>query len=119
MHHFMQIQFWAFILFLQSFESKGNDKKLVMTMLAIYDHITSTLQHHSFSVSEPLVRLKRKTSGNSQEKDGERALPEQDPQEERENVLDSALPPLTFGIKHNRHDMCIRNMFLEWFVLFL
>lgn len=70
----------------------------MLTTLAIYDHLTSTLQHHSFSLSEPLVRLKRKTSRNSQEKDGDRALPEQDLGEEREYVLDSATPPLTLGI---------------------
>lgn len=71
--------------------------KGAITTLAIYDHITSTLQHHSYFVSEPLVRLKRKTSRKSQEKDGERALPEQDLQE-REYVLDSAPPTLTLGV---------------------
>lgn len=84
-------------MFLQTFESKGSNN-LAITALAIYDHITSTLLHHSSSVSEPLVRFKKKTFRNSQEKGGERALPEQDLQEEREYVLDSAPPPLTLGI---------------------
>lgn len=82
---------------MQSFESKGNSK-LVITTLAIFDHVTSNLLHQSFSVSEPLVRLKRKTSRNSQEKEGERALPQQDLQEEREYVIDSAPLPLTLGV---------------------
>lgn len=82
---------------MQSFESKGSNK-LVITTLAIFDHVTSNLRHQTFSVSEPLVRLKRKTSRNFQEKDGERARPQQDLQEEREYVLDSAPLPLTLGV---------------------
>lgn len=79
----------------------------MITTLAIFDHVTSNLLHQSFSVSEPLVRLKRKISRNSQEKDGERALPQQDLQEEREYVLDSAPLPRTLGVFNTIDMICV------------
>lgn len=93
---------------MQSFESKGSNK-LAITTLAIFDHVTSDLRPHSFSVSEPLVKLKRQTSRNSQEKDGERALPERDLQEEREYVLDSAPRPLTLGVLNTTDLICVEK----------
>ncbi|TWW70884.1 RING finger protein 32 [Takifugu flavidus] len=80
------------------FESKGSNN-VVFTSLAIYDHITSTLLHPNFPISDPLVKSKRKTSRNPQEKDEERSLPDQNLQEEGEYVLDSAPPPLTLAQK--------------------
>lgn len=85
MHHFMQIQ---------GFESKPSNK-LAVTSVAIQDHITRTLLYPHFSLSDPLLRFKRKTHRKSQIVEG--TLQAQDEQEEREYVLDSAPPPLTLG----------------------
>uniref|UniRef100_H2TPT8 Ring finger protein 32 n=1 Tax=Takifugu rubripes TaxID=31033 RepID=H2TPT8_TAKRU len=83
---------------IKGFESKGSNN-VVFTSLAIYDHITSTLLHPNFPISDPLVKSKRKTSRNPQEKDEERSFPDQNLQEEGEYVLDSAPPPLTLAQK--------------------
>ncbi|XP_056869719.1 RING finger protein 32 [Takifugu flavidus] len=96
---FEHLHFIVFLyLLLQGFESKGSNN-VVFTSLAIYDHITSTLLHPNFPISDPLVKSKRKTSRNPQEKDEERSLPDQNLQEEGEYVLDSAPPPLTLAQK--------------------
>lgn len=79
----------------------------MITSLAIYDHITSTLLHQNFPISEPLVKLKRKTSSNSQGKDEEGSRLEQNLPEECEYVLDSTPPPLTLGILNTKDMMCV------------
>lgn len=124
MHHlckfsFNHLYFIVFLyLFLQGFESKGSNK-LVITSLAIYDHITSTLLHQNFPISEPLVKLKRKTSSNSQGKDEEGSLLEQSLQEEGEYVLDSTPPPLTLGIFNTKDMMCVSKKYVPVMVCFV
>lgn len=105
-------------LLLQGFKSKGSNN-LVITSLAIYDHITSTLLHPSLPISDPLVKSKRKTSRNPQEKDEGRFLPDQNLQEEGEYVLDSAPPPLTLGILNTKDVTCGPNKYVAVMVCFL
>lgn len=83
---------------LQSLTSKASNK-LVITSVAFQDHITRSLRHPNFSLSDPLLRCKRKAPRNAQAggKGAERGLQRQDGQEEREYVLDSAPPSLTLG----------------------
>lgn len=90
----------------------------MFTSLAIYDHITSTLLHPNFPISDPVVKSKRKTSRNPQERDEERALPDQHLQEEGEYVLDSA-PPLTLGILNTKDVTCVLNKYVPVTVCFL
>ncbi|XP_029313187.1 RING finger protein 32 [Cottoperca gobio] len=71
-------------------------KKLVITSVAFQDHITRSLLHPHFSLSDPLLRCKRTTPRKRVEETG---LQTQDQQEEREYVLDSASPPLTLAQK--------------------
>lgn len=86
---------YAFIyLLIQCFESKPSNK-LAITSVAIQDHITRTLLYPNFSLSDPLLRFKRKTHRKPQIVEG--ALQARDQQEEREYVLDSAPPLLTLG----------------------
>ncbi|XP_059182739.1 RING finger protein 32 isoform X2 [Centropristis striata] len=70
--------------------------KLVITSVAFQDHITRSLLHPNFSLSDPLLRCKRKVHRKKVE---ERYHQTQDLQEEREYVLDSAPPPLTLAQK--------------------
>ncbi|XP_041817463.1 RING finger protein 32 [Chelmon rostratus] len=75
--------------------------KLVITSVAFQDHITRTLLHPDFSLSDPLLRCKRGAPRNPQARGRteERGLQRQDQQEEREYVLDSAPRPLTLAQK--------------------
>ncbi|XP_045917576.1 RING finger protein 32 [Micropterus dolomieu] len=84
----------------KSLTSKASNK-LVITSVAFQDHITRSLQHPNFSLSDPLLRCKRKAPRNAQAggKGAERGLQRQDGQEEREYVLDSAPPSLTLAQK--------------------
>lgn len=89
------------------------------TSLAIYDHITSTLLHPNHPISDSLVKSKRKTSGNPQERDEERSLLNQNLQEEGEYVLDSAPPPLTLGILNTKDVTCVPNKYVPVMDCFL
>lgn len=73
----------------------------MITSLAIYDHIASTLLHPNPTISDPLAKSRR-TSRNPQEKDEERSSLDQNLQEEGEYVLDSAPAPPTLGILHTK-----------------
>lgn len=81
-----------YVIFLQGLTSKASNK-LVITSVAFQDHITRSLLHPNFSLSDPLMRYKIQAP----RKRVERGLQTQDQQEEREYVLDSAPPPLTLG----------------------
>ncbi|XP_070709447.1 RING finger protein 32 [Pempheris klunzingeri] len=74
--------------------------RLVVTSVAFQDHITRSLLHPNFSLSDPLLRCKRKARRNPQARSVEgRGLQRRDRQEEEEYVLDSAPPPLTLAQK--------------------
>nr|XP_046226585.1 RING finger protein 32 isoform X4 [Scatophagus argus] len=81
-------------------KSKARNK-LVINSVAFQDHITRTLLHPNASLSDPLLRCKRKALRNPQagETVEERGLQGQDWQEEREYVLDPTPPPLTLAQK--------------------
>lgn len=116
---FEHLHFIGFLyLLLQGFESKGSNN-LVFTSLAIYDHITSTLLHPNLPFSDPLVKSKRKTSRNPQERNEERSLPDPNLQEEGEYVLDSAPPPLTLGILNTKDVTCVPNNYVPVMLCFL
>lgn len=85
----------SYVTSLQGFESKTSNK-LVITSVAFQDHITRSLLHPNFSLSDPLLRLKR-NAHRAKRSPEERVLQGQDQQEEREYVLDPAPPPLTLG----------------------
>ncbi|XP_054478698.1 RING finger protein 32 isoform X2 [Anoplopoma fimbria] len=70
--------------------------KLVLTSAAFQDHITRSLLHPNFQLSDPFLRGKRKAARRRVE---ERGLQAHDQQEEREYVLESAPPPLTLAQK--------------------
>lgn len=120
------MQCWAFTSYfvLQGFESKASNK-LVITSVAFQDHITRSLLHPNFSLSDPLLRFKRKAHRNSQAKGRveERGLQGQDQQEEREYVLDSAPPPLTLGKMNTignfkRLNLCNLGIYSHYIFLF-
>ncbi|KAA8580684.1 hypothetical protein FQN60_013642, partial [Etheostoma spectabile] len=75
--------------------SKASNK-LVITSVALQDHITRSLLHPNFSLSDPLMRYKIQAPRKRVEK---RGLQTQDQQEEGEYVLDSAPAPLTLAQK--------------------
>ncbi|KAF1373101.1 hypothetical protein PFLUV_G00256820 [Perca fluviatilis] len=75
--------------------SKASNK-LVITSVAFQDHITRSLLHQNFSLSDPLMRYKIQAP---RKRVAERGLQTQDQQEEREYVLDSAPRPLTLAQK--------------------
>ncbi|TDG97364.1 hypothetical protein EPR50_G00225320 [Perca flavescens] len=75
--------------------SKASNK-LVITSVAFQDHITRSLLHQNFSLSDPLMRYKIQAP---RKRVDERGLQTQDQQEEREYVLDSAPRPLTLAQK--------------------
>lgn len=72
----------------------------MITSVAFQDHITRSLLHPNFSLSDPLARCERKAPRNPQARrrvEEKRGLRGQDRQEDGEYVLDSAPPPLTLG----------------------
>ncbi|XP_068160043.1 RING finger protein 32 isoform X1 [Antennarius striatus] len=81
-------------------ESKAN-RKLVIDSVAFQDHITRTLLHPDFSLSDPLLTCRRKPPRNAQTRRRvkDNGQQRQHQQEEREHVLDSAPPPLTLAQK--------------------
>ncbi|XP_042255947.1 RING finger protein 32 isoform X1 [Thunnus maccoyii] len=84
----------------KSLTTKGNNK-LVITSVAFQDHITQSLLHPNFSLSDPLLTCKRKAPRNLQARqrvEG-KSLQRPDGQEDREYVLDPAPPPLTLAQK--------------------
>lgn len=96
----------------------------MITSVAFQDHITRSLLHPNFSLSDPLLRFKRKAHRNSQAKGRveERGLQGQDQQEEREYVLDSA-PPLTLGKMNTlgnskRLNLCNLGIYSHYFFYF-
>ncbi|XP_047424044.1 RING finger protein 32 [Mugil cephalus] len=75
--------------------------KLVITSVAFQDHLTRTLLHPDFSLSDPFLRRIRKPSKDPKARervDGKR-LQGRDGHEDREYVLDPAPPPLTLAQK--------------------
>ncbi|XP_068604357.1 RING finger protein 32 [Brachionichthys hirsutus] len=84
----------------QGLERKANSK-LVIASVAFQDHITRTLLHPDFSLSDPLLECRRKPSRNAptRRRVKENVPQRQNQQEEREHVLDSAPPPLTLAQK--------------------
>ncbi|KAM7390346.1 hypothetical protein PAMA_008495 [Pampus argenteus] len=88
------------ILCRSSLTTKGNNK-LVITSVAFQDHITRSLLHPNFSLSDPLLGCKRKAPRNPRTREGVKgnARQRQDGQEEGEYVLDPAPPPLTLAQK--------------------
>ncbi|KAK9527660.1 hypothetical protein VZT92_014202 [Zoarces viviparus] len=71
--------------------------KLVLNSAAFQDHITRSLLHPHFLLSDPFLRGKRKAPRRRVEE--ERGLQTQDQPEEREYVLYSAPPTLTLAQK--------------------
>ncbi|XP_026218641.1 RING finger protein 32 [Anabas testudineus] len=78
-----------------------SSSELVITSVAFQDHITRSLLHPNFSLSDPLLKCKRKAPRNPQARGGrgETCLQTQDGQEEGEYVLDSFSSPLTLAQK--------------------
>uniref|UniRef100_A0A3Q3EBZ9 Ring finger protein 32 n=1 Tax=Labrus bergylta TaxID=56723 RepID=A0A3Q3EBZ9_9LABR len=89
-------------LFFQGFTLKGSNN-LVVNSAAFQDHITRTVLRPHFPLTDPLLRSKRREAARNPQARGtaDRRLQRPDPQEEeeREYVLDAALPPLTLAQK--------------------
>ncbi|KAM6971557.1 RING finger protein 32 [Tautogolabrus adspersus] len=80
-----------------------DSNNLVVNSAAFQDHITRTVLHPHFPLTDPLLRCKRRKAARNPKARGtaDQRLQRPDPQEEeeREYVLDAALPPLTLAQK--------------------
>ncbi|KAK2886566.1 RING finger protein 32 [Channa argus] len=75
-----------------------SSNRLVITSVAFQDHITRSLLHPHFLLSDPLLKCKRQAPRNPRARGKGRAQT-QDGEEEREHVLDPAPSPLTLAQK--------------------
>ncbi|XP_034561946.1 RING finger protein 32 isoform X2 [Notolabrus celidotus] len=81
--------------------SKGSNR-LAVTSAAFQDHITRTFLHPDFTLTDPLLRSKRKAPRNPRARvtsDGGLQRQVQQERGEEEYVLDSSPPPLTLAQK--------------------